>query len=210
MSQLFASGGQSIGVSASASVPPMNTQDWSPLDWTSWIFLQSKGLLSLLQHHNLKASILWRSAFFIVQLSHPYMSTRKIIALTRQTFVGKVISLPFNMLSRLVITFFQGVSIFLFHGCNHHLNSATISTVFLSICHEVMGPDAMIFLLWMLSYKPTFYSPLSLSSTGSLVLHFRHKGGVICISEVIDISPGNLDSSLCFNHPRVFQDVLCI
>ena len=103
MSQVFASGGQSIGVSASASVHPMNTQDLSPLGWTSWISLQSKGLSkSLLQHHSSKASILRRSAFFIVQLSHPYPTTGKTIAFTRRTFVGKVMSLLFNMLSRLV------------------------------------------------------------------------------------------------------------
>ena len=111
MSQLFISGGQSIGVSASASVLPKNTQD-SPLEWTGWISLQFKGLSSLLQHHSSKASILQRSAFFIVQLSHPYMTTGKTIALTRQIFVGKVMSLLFNMLSRLVITSFQGVSVF--------------------------------------------------------------------------------------------------
>ena len=88
MSQLFASGGQSIGVSASMSVLPMNTQDWSPLGWTGWISLLSKGLFkSLLQHHSSKASVLRYSPFFIVQLSHPYMTTGKTIALTRQTFV---------------------------------------------------------------------------------------------------------------------------
>ena len=105
MSQLFASGGQIIGVSASTSVLPMNTQDWSPLGWTGWISLQSKGLKSLLQHHSSKASILLRSAFYIVQLSHPYMTAGNTIALMRQAFVGKVISLLFNMLSRLVIIF---------------------------------------------------------------------------------------------------------
>ena len=105
MSQFFTSGGQSIGVSASTSVLPMNTQDWSPLGWTGWISLQCKGLSSLLQHHSSKASILRCSAFFMVQLSHLYMTTGKTIALTRQTFVGKVMSLLFNMLSRLVITF---------------------------------------------------------------------------------------------------------
>ena len=83
MGQFFASDGQSIGVSASASVLPMNTQDWSPLGWTGWISLQSKGFSSLLQHNSSKASILQSSAFFIVQLSHPYMSTGKTIALTR-------------------------------------------------------------------------------------------------------------------------------
>ena len=106
MSQFIASGGQSTGVSASASVFPMNTQDWSPLGWTGCISFQSQGTLkSLLQHHSSKASILLRSAFFTVQLSHPYMTTGKTITLTRRTFVGKVMSLLFNMLSRLVITF---------------------------------------------------------------------------------------------------------
>ena len=105
-SQFFSSGGQSIGVSASTSVPPMNTQDWSPLGWTGLDLLVVQGTLkSLLQHHSSKASILRRSAFFIFQLSHPYMITRKTIALTRWTFLGKVMSLLFNILSRLVIAF---------------------------------------------------------------------------------------------------------
>ena len=77
MSQLFASGGQSIGVSASTSVLPKNIQDWSPLEWTGWISLQSKGFSSLLQHHSSKASVLLHSTFFIVQLSHPYMTAGK-------------------------------------------------------------------------------------------------------------------------------------
>ena len=104
MNQFFTSGGQSIGVSASTSVLSMNTQDWSPLGWTGWISLQSKGLSSLLQHHSSKGSILWHSAFCIVQVSHPYMTTRKTIALTRWTFVDKEMSLLFSILSRLVIT----------------------------------------------------------------------------------------------------------
>ena len=83
---------------------PINIQDWFPLGWTGWISLQSKGLKSLLQHHCSKASILQDSAFFIVQLSHPYMTIGKIIALTRRTFIGRVMSLLFNMLSRLVVT----------------------------------------------------------------------------------------------------------
>jgi len=89
ISQLFASGGQSIEVSASTSVLPMSTQDWYPLGWTGWISLQSKGLSSLLQYHSWKASVLWRSAFFIVQHSHPYMTTGKTIALTRWTVFAK-------------------------------------------------------------------------------------------------------------------------
>ena len=90
---------------ASASVLPMNIQDWFPLGLTGWISAAQGTLKSLLQHHSSKASVLQGSAFFIVQLSHPYMTTGKIIALTRWTFVGKVMSLLFNMLSRLVETF---------------------------------------------------------------------------------------------------------
>ena len=111
MSQLFSSGGQSIGVSASASVFPVNTQDWFPLglisfrmDWLDLLAVQGT-LNSLLQYHSSKASILWCSAFFLVQLSRPYMTTGKTIALTRRIFVGKEMSLLFNMLSRLVTTF---------------------------------------------------------------------------------------------------------
>ena len=105
-SQFLASGGQSIRVSASALVFPMNIQDWVPLGWTGWISLQVKGTLkSLLQHHSSKAPILWCSAFYMVQVSHPYMTTGKTIALTRWTFVSKVMPLLFNMLSRLVIAF---------------------------------------------------------------------------------------------------------
>ena len=91
MSQRFASGGQSIGASVSSSVLLMNIQDWFPLEWTGWISLQSKTLKSL-QHHNSKASILQCSGFFIVQLSHPHMTTGKTTALTTWTFVSKVMS----------------------------------------------------------------------------------------------------------------------
>ena len=81
------------------------------IDWLGLLAVQGT-LKSLLQHHSLKESIIWHSAFFIVQLSYPYMTTRKTIALTRQTFVDKVKSLLFNMLSRLVITSFQGIRVF--------------------------------------------------------------------------------------------------
>ena len=107
MSHLFASGVQSIGVSASASVLPMNIQDWLTdwlIDWLDLLAVQ-RTLKSLLQHHTSKASILQHSAFFIVQLSYPYMTTGKTIGLTRWTFVGKVMSLLFNMLSRFVDRF---------------------------------------------------------------------------------------------------------
>ena len=113
MSLFFTSGGQNIGVSAATSVPPMNIQDWFSLGWTGLISLQSKGLKSLLQHHSSKASILLHSAFFIVQLSHPYMTTGKTRALIRQTFAGKVMSLIFNMLCTLVIAFLPRSKLFL-------------------------------------------------------------------------------------------------
>ena len=140
------------------SVLPVNTQDWSPLGWTGWISLQSKGLSRVLQHHSSKASILHYSAFFIVQLSHPYMTTGKTIALTRQTFVDKVVSLLFNMLYRLVITFLprskrlliswrQSPSAVILEP--RKIKSATVSTVSPSICYGVMGPDAMILVFWI-------------------------------------------------------------
>ena len=98
MSQLFASGGQSSGASASASVLPMNIQDWSPLGWTGWISLQPKGLSRVFSNTTVQKHQFF-SAQLSVQLSHPYMTTGKTIALTRWTFVGKVMSLLFNMLS---------------------------------------------------------------------------------------------------------------
>jgi len=123
MSQFFASGGQSIrasaSASASASVLPVNIQDWFPLGWTDWIFLQSKGLLRVFSSS--KVSILRHSAFFMVQLSHPYMTTGKTIALTRWIIVGKVMSVLFNMLSRLVIVFLPRSKWLLIRGCSHHL-----------------------------------------------------------------------------------------
>ena len=115
--------------------------------------MQPKGLSSLLQHHSSGASILRCSAFFIVQLSHPYMTTGKTIALTRQTFVGKVMSLLFDMLSRLVIGFHPRSKRLLISWLQSpsavileppKIKSATVSTVSPSICHEVMGLDAMI------------------------------------------------------------------
>ena len=110
-------------------------------------------LKSLLQHHSSKASILQRSAFVIVQLSHPCMTTGKTVALTRQTFVGREMSLVFNMLSRLVITFLPRSKHLLFSWLQspfavilepRKVKSATVSTVSPPICHEVMGLDAVI------------------------------------------------------------------
>ena len=105
VSQLFSWGGQSIGVSASISVLPMNTQDWSPLGWTGWISFvprDSQESSPTPQFKSINSSVL---SFLHIQLSHPYMTTGKTTALTRWTFVGKVMSLLFNILSRLVITF---------------------------------------------------------------------------------------------------------
>ena len=153
MSQFFVSGGQSW--SFSFSISPCN--EYSGLisfriDWFDLLAVQGT-LKSLLQHHSSKASILRHSAFFIVQLSHPYTTTGKTIALTRWTFVDKAVSLLFNTLSRLVITFLprskrlliswlQSLSAMILEP---RKKSATVSTVSPSICHEVMGPDAMIF-----------------------------------------------------------------
>ena len=115
--------------------------------------MQSKRLSSLLQHHNAKASILQHSAFFMVQLSHPYMTTGKTIALTRQTFVIKVMFLLFNMLSRLVIAFLPRSKCLLISWLQtssavilepKKIKSVTVSVVSLSICLQVMGLDAMI------------------------------------------------------------------
>ena len=119
------------------------------MDWLDLLAVQGT-LRSLLQHHSSKASILWQLAFFTVQLSHPYMTTGKTIALTRRTFVGKVMSLLLNMLSRLVITFFSKSKRLLISWLQSpsavileplKIKSDTVSP---SICHEVMGPDAMI------------------------------------------------------------------
>ena len=153
MSQIFTSGGQSIGVSASASVLPMNIQDRFPLGLTDLISLQFKGLSRVFS--NTTALILQCSAFFIVQLSHLYMTTGKTIALTRLTFVGKVMSLLFIMLSRLVIAFLPRSKSLLISWLQSpsavilepkKIKFVTVSIVSPSICHEVMGPDAMIFI----------------------------------------------------------------
>ena len=134
------------------------------MDWLDILEVQGT-LKSLLQHHSSKASVLWHSAFFIVQLSHPYMTTGKTTALTRRTFVGKVMSLLLNMLSRLVITFLPRSKHLLISWLQSpsavileppKIKSDTVSTVSPSISHEVIGPDAMIFVFWMLSFKPTF------------------------------------------------------
>ena len=121
------------------------------MDWLDLHAVQGTAK-SLLQHHSSKQSFLLCSAFFIVQLSHPYMTTGKTIALTRRTFVDKVMSLLFNMLSRLVIAFFQGASVLISWLQlpsavileSKKIKSVTVSTFSPCIYHEVMGPDAII------------------------------------------------------------------
>ena len=134
------------------------------MDWLDLLAVQGTPK-SLLQHHSSKASILRRPSFFIVQLSHPYMTTGKTIALTRRTCVSKVMSLLLNMLSRLVITFLPRSKHLLISWLQlpsavilepRKIKSATVSTVSPSICYEVLGQDAMILVFWMLSFKPTF------------------------------------------------------
>ena len=156
MSQFIVSGGRSIG-SFSFSISPSNeNSELIPfrMDWLDPLAVQET-LKSILQHHNSKASILQRSAFFMVQLSHPYMTIGKTIALNRWTFVGKVMSLLFNVLSRLVITVFPRSKHLLISWLQspsaeilepRKIKSVTVSIVSLSICHEVMGLEAMIFI----------------------------------------------------------------
>ena len=147
-------------------------------DWFDLLAVQGT-LRSLLQHHSSEPSILWHSAFFIVQLSHPYMTTGNTIALTRCTFVSKVMSLLFNMLSRLVIAFLPKSKCLLISWLQSppsvileppKIKSDTVSTVCLSICHEVGDQMTWSYFseCWILSQL--FHFPVSLSSRGSLVL----------------------------------------
>ena len=135
-----------IGVSTSTSVLPMNIQDWFPLGWTGWISLQSKGLSTVFSNTTVQKHKFFSSQLS-VQLSHPYMTTGKTIALTRQTFVGKVMSLFFNMLFRLIITFLpkskhlliswqQSPSAVILEPPKR--KSDTVSTVSSSISHDMM------------------------------------------------------------------------
>ena len=178
------------------------------MDWLDLLVVQGT-LKSLLQHHSSKASIFQCSAFFRVQLSHPYMTTGKTIALVRRTFAGKVMSLLFNMPSRLVIAFLP--------RSNHLLIS------------WLKSPSVVIFEAQRNNVSHCFhYFPIYLPWSGGTTCHglsflnaecqvsfftllfcfhqealqfffpFWHNGGVVCLSEVIDISPSNHDSSLCF------------
>ena len=153
MNQFFTSDGPGIGTLASASVLP---NEYSGLisfrmDWLDHLAVQGT-LKSLLQHHSSKALVLQHSDFFMVQLTHPCVTTGKTIALTRRTFVGKTMSLIFNMLSRLLIAFLTRSKHLLISWLQspsavilepRKIKSDTVSTVSPSISHEVMGPDAI-------------------------------------------------------------------
>ena len=150
VSQLFTSGGQSIGVSASNSSLSSEHPGLISFRMDCLDLLAVQGTLKSLLQHSSKASILLHSAFFVVQLSHLYMTTGKTIALTRWTFVAKVMSLLFNMLSRLVITFLPRSKHLLISWLQSpstviseppKIKSDTVSTVSPSVCHEVMGSD---------------------------------------------------------------------
>ena len=188
------------------------------MNWLDLLAVQGT-LKSLLQHHSSKPSILWCSAFFIVQLSHPYMTTGKTIALTRWTFVGKVMSLLFNMLSKLVIAFLPRSKWLLISWLQSpstvilepkKIKSGLVSIVSPSVCHEGMGPDAMIFAFWMLRFKPAFslssftfikrlFSSSSLSAirvVSSAYLYIREK----------NLPPQNI-SLACIFFPRQSENI---
>ena len=189
------------------------------IDWLDLLAVQGT-LKSLLQHHSSKASVLQRSAFFIVQLSHQCMTTGKTIALTRRTFVGQVMSLLFNMLSRLVITFLprskhlliswlQSPPAVVLEPKNINYDSFHCFPLYLpwsdrTRCHDLSFLNV--------EFKASFFTLLFHFHQEALqfLFTFCHRGGVICISEVIDISPGNLDSRLCFIQPSISHDVLCM
>ena len=178
--------------------------------------LAVQGTLKILfQQHSLRASILWLSAFFMVQLSHPYLTTGKTVALTGQTFLGKMISLLLNMLSRLVIAFpprskhpliswLQSLPTVILEP--KKIKSVTVSTFSPSICHEVMGLDAMIFVFWMLNFKPAFHSLLSPSSRGLLVpLHFL----LFVVLVAQDIQQNKTDSTfIYFFYIKVLPEII--
>ena len=219
MSWLFASCGHSIGASASASVLLMNIQDWFPLGWIGLISLQSKGLWRVFSNTTVqKHQFLVTQPSLWSQLSHPYMINGKTIPLTRWTFVGKVMFQLFNTLCieihRFVIDFLPMSKCLLISWLQSpfsvilepkKIKFVTVSTVSPSMYHEVMGLDAMILVFWMLNFKLSIFTftkrPFSSSSLSAIkVVSFK----------VIDISPSNLDSSLCFIQSGISQDVLCI
>ena len=152
--------------SFSFSISPSNKYSGLISFGIDWFDLAVQGTLkSLLQHHSSKASVLQRSAVFIVELLHLYMTPGKTKALNRWTFFGKVMSLLFNMLSMLVVAFLSRSKHLLISWLQSpsavileppRIQSLTVSIVSPSICHEGLGPDAMILVFWMVSFKPVF------------------------------------------------------
>ena len=222
MSWFFPSSGQSIVVLASALIFPMNIQDLFTLGWTGLISLKSKVLSRVFFNTTVQKHQFFGTQLSLVQLSHPHMTTGKTIALTGWTFVGKIMSLLFNMLSRLVIAFLprskhlliswlQSLSAVILEP--QKIKSVTLAAVSPSICHEVMGLDAMILVFWMLSFKPTFslfssfISVKRLFSSSSLPSIRMMSSAYL---RLLIFFPSNLDSSLCFNQPSLSHDVLCV
>ena len=188
-----------------------------------WLDLHAVQVMfkSLLQHHSSKALILCCSDFFIVQLSHTYMTTGKTTALTRQSIVGKVMFLHFDMLSRLVIAFFPSSKCLLILWLQ--LPSAvTFGEQENKVCHSFpLFPHLFAMKWWDQMPWSLFLNVEFQFNIFILLFHFHqealqflfafcHKGGDICIYEVIVISPSNLDSSRCFIHPGILHDVPCI
>ena len=184
------------------------------IDWFDLLPIQGT-LKSILQPHSSKASILQCLAFFMFQLSHPYMTTRKTIALTRWNFVGKVMSLFFNMLSRFVIAFLPRSKHLLISWLQSpfavileppKIKTVTVSIVSPSICHDMTCLDAGILVFWMLSFKLTFsLSTFTFIKRLFSSSAFCRKGGAFCVSEVVDISPGNL-----LFHIHMLYNIHCI
>ena len=166
MSWHFTSRGQRIGAATLASYFSMNIQGWFLLELTGLISLLSQGLSRVFSNTTVQTSqILQHLAFFRGQLSHPYMTTGKTIALMIRSFVGKVMSLLFNVLSRFVIAFLPRSKCLLISWLQppsavilkpKKIKSVTVSIVPPSLCHEVTRPNAMIFAFWILSFKPAF------------------------------------------------------
>ena len=189
------------------------------MDWLDLLAVQQT-LKSLLQYHSSKASILQCSAFVIVQVSHPYVTSGKTIALTRWTFLGKVVTLLFNMLSRLVISFLPRSKHLLISWLQSQsavilepkkIKFVTVSIVSPSVYREVMGLDAMIFVFWMLSFKPifslstfTFFKRLFSSSSLSALRVVSSAYLRLLIFLLAILIPA------CFFQSSVSHDVLCI
>ena len=189
------------------------------IDWFDLLAVQGT-LKSLLQHHTSKASILQCSTFFIVQFSHPYMTTGKTIALTIWTFVGKVMFLLFNMLSRFVIAFLSRNKCLLISWLKSLSSHFRAQENKVSHCFHFLPT----YLPWSDGTRCNDLSFLNVEFQArffTLFFHFHqealqflftfcHKGGAICLSEVVDVSLNNPYSSLGFIQPSILYDVLCI